>query len=121
MSRHRIYDMIFGEVYPLYVAKAERKNRLPEEVDEILFWLTGYDQKGVNKQIAKEVTMEEFFDQAPQMNENRHLVTGMVCGVRVEEVQDPLMKEIRILDKMVDELAKGKSLDKILRKKRNSN
>ncbi|MFV0479210.1 MAG: DUF2200 domain-containing protein [Anaerorhabdus sp.] len=112
----RIYNMKFKELYPMYVQKAERKGRQQKEVDEILMWLTGYNQKALDIQIAQEDTVSEFFDLAPQMNPNRFLVTGVVCGVRVEEVKEPLMQTIRQLDKMVDELAKGKTMDKILRK-----
>jgi hypothetical protein len=102
-------------VYPLYVAKARRKGRTQDEVDRVIRWLTGYDQAGLLNQIEQKVDFETFFAQAPAMNPNRALVTGVVCGVRVEEVEDPLMQQIRQLDKLVDELAKGKSIEKVLR------
>ena len=116
MAKHRIFTMEFSKVYPLYVQKAERKNRTKEEVDHIIRWLTGYDQKGLEKQLGKHSDFETFFAQAPAMNPNSSLIKGVVCGVRVEEVEDPLMRKIRILDKLIDELAKGKALEKILRK-----
>lgn len=115
MTKHRIYTTSFASVYPLYVAKAERKGRTRDEVDEILRWLTGYTTAKLVKQLEKQVDFETFFAEAPSMNPNRELIRGVVCGVRVEEVQEPLMREIRYLDKLVDELAKGKSIDKILR------
>lgn len=108
MAKHRIYSMSVASVYPLYVAKAEKKGRSKAEVDAIIRWLTGHSQKTLEAQLAKKVSFEDFFAQAPRMNAARSLVTGVVCGVRVEEIEDPLMKEIRILDKMIDELAKGK-------------
>ena len=108
--------MIFANVYPLYVAKAERKGRTKAEVDQIIRWLTGYSQKGLEMQIKKKTTFETFFAKAPKMNPSRTLITGVVCGVRLEEIKEPLMREVRYLDKLVDELAKGKSMDKILRK-----
>jgi hypothetical protein len=107
--------MIFAGVYPLYVAKAEKKGRTKEELDTIIYWLTGYDQKTLQKQIDKKVTFETFFDEAPQLNPNVSKITGAICGYRVEEIEDPLMKKIRYLDKLVDELAKGKAMEKILR------
>jgi len=116
MSTHRIYAMSFASVYPHYVAKAERKGRTKAEVDEIVRWLTGYTQKGLEKQIEKKTTFEAFFDQAPKLNPSRDLIKGVVCGVRVENVEEPLMREIRYLDKLIDELAKGKAMEKILRK-----
>jgi hypothetical protein len=112
----RIYAMIFASVYPLYVAKVERKGRTKEEVNTIMCWLTGYTQKGIEKQIKKQVTCEMFFAEAPKMNPARFLITGTVCGVKLEEIKDPLMKEIRYLDKLIDELAKGRVMEKILRK-----
>ena len=115
MAQHRIYTMKFSGVYPLYVQKAERKNRTKEEVDEIICWLTGYDQAGLEQQIEQENDFETFFAQAPTMNPNRLLIKGVVCGVRVEEIEDPLMQKIRYLDKLIDELAKGKAMEKILR------
>jgi len=115
MAQHRIYTMKFSGVYPLYVQKAERKNRTKEEVDQIICWLTGYDQAGLQEQIEQENSFETFFDQAPALNPNRALIKGVVCGVRVEEIEDPLMQKIRYLDKLIDELAKGKTMEKILR------
>lgn len=115
MTQHRIFAMAFAKVYPLYVQKAERKNRTKTEVDRIICWLTGYDQAGLEKQISAQSDFETFFAQAPAIHPNASLIKGVVCGVRVEEVQDPLMRNIRYLDKLVDELAKGKSLEKILR------
>ncbi|MCB9009207.1 MAG: DUF2200 domain-containing protein [Ardenticatenaceae bacterium] len=115
MTKHRIYTMAFSGVYPLYVQKAERKNRTKEEVDEIICWLTGYDQAGLEQQIEQKNDFETFFAQAPTMNPNRLLIKGVVCGVRVEEIEDPLMQKIRYLDKLIDELAKGKAMEKILR------
>ena len=115
MAKHRIYTMKFAGVYPLYVKKAERKNRTKEEVDQIIYWLTGYDEGGLRAQIEQENSFETFFDQAPALNPNRALIKGVVCGVRVEEIEDPLMQKIRYLDKLVDELAKGKAMEKILR------
>ena len=115
MAQHRIYTMKFAGVYPLYVQKAERKNRTKEEVDQLICWLTGYDQAGLQAQIEQENSFETFFDQAPALNPNRALIKGVVCGVRVEEIEDPLMQKIRYLDKLIDELAKGKAMAKILR------
>ena len=114
-QKPRIYAMSFASVYPLYVQKAEKKGRTKAEVDQIIFWLTGYDAKGLQKQIKNGVNFEEFFVQAPQLNKNVKLITGVVCGVRVEEVKDKLMQKIRWLDKLIDELARGKAMDKILR------
>ncbi|MFZ1400363.1 MAG: DUF2200 domain-containing protein [Candidatus Promineifilaceae bacterium] len=115
MPKHRIFTMPFAGVYPLYVQKAERKNRTKEEVDQIIYWLTGYDEAGLQEQIAQENDFETFFAEAPAMHPNRLLIKGVVCGVRVEEIEDPLMQQIRYLDKLVDELAKGKTMEKILR------
>lgn len=112
---HRIYTTSFASVYPLYVAKAERKGRTKEEVDTIIRWLTGYDEDGLERKLASEVDFDTFFAAAPKMNEDRTLIKGVVCGVRVENVEEPLMREIRYLDKLVDELAKGKAMEKILR------
>ncbi len=114
-KKHRIYSTSVGSVYPLYVAKAERKGRTKAEVDEVIRWLTGYSQKRLEAQLEKETDFETFFAKAP-MNPNRLLITGVVCGVRVEDIEEPTMREIRYLDKLVDELAKGKAMDKILRK-----
>ena len=115
MTKHRIFTMEFAKVYPLYVQKAERKGRNKDEVDQIICWLTGYEQDRLEKQITQRVDFETFFDQAPALNPSRSLVKGLVCGVRVEEVEDPLMQKIRYLDKLIDELAKGKAMEKILR------
>ena len=112
---HRIFAMKFADVYPLYIQKAERKNRTKEEVDRIICWLTGYPQAGLQQQIEQGNDFETFFAQAPAMNPNRSLIKGIVCGVRVEEIEDPLMQNIRYLDKLIDELAKGKVMEKILR------
>ncbi len=112
---HRIYSMSFASVYPHYIAKAERKGRSRDEVDTIVRWLTGYSQGEMEAQIEAGVSFETFFSQAPAMNPARALITGAVCGVRVETVEKPLMREIRYLDKLVDELAKGKAMEKILR------
>ncbi|WP_214779701.1 DUF2200 domain-containing protein [Exiguobacterium sp. s22] len=112
---HRIYTTSFASVYPHYVAKAERKGRTKEEVDSIIEWLTGYDEFGLERQIADGVDFDTFFASAPRLNEDRTLIKGVVCGVRVENVEEPLMREIRYLDKLIDELAKGKKMEKILR------
>ncbi len=116
MEKHRIYTTSFASVYPHYVAKAEKKGRTKEEVDEIICWLTGYSRKEFEKHIAKKTDFETFFTKAPQLNPSRNLIKGVVCGIRVEEIKEPLMKEIRFLDKLIDELAKGKAMEKILRK-----
>ncbi|MBE0686230.1 MAG: DUF2200 domain-containing protein [Anaerolineaceae bacterium] len=115
MNNHRIFKMSFSVVYPLYVKKVERKNRTKEEVDQIICWLTGYDQAGLQQQIDQENDFETFFVQAPAFHPNSSLIKGVVCGIRVEEIEDPLMQKIRYLDKLVDELAKGKKMEKILR------
>ncbi len=115
MNRHRIYTTSFASVYPHYVAKAEKKGRAKAEVHEILRWLTGYSQKELEAVLADGTNFETFFAKAPRLNPARELVKGVVCGVRVEEVEEPLMREIRILDKLIDELAKGKPMEKILR------
>lgn len=115
MEKPRIYLMSFASVYPLYVAKAEKKNRTKAEVDKIICWLTGYSQAGLEAQINKESSFELFFKEAPQLNPDRKLITGVVCGVRVEDIKEPTMQEIRYLDKLVDELARGKAIEKILR------
>lgn len=116
MSNERVYKMKFSEIYPLYLQKAERKNRTQAELDEIVYWLTGYSNEGFANVLASEIDLEGFFAKAPLINPNADKVKGVICGVRVEEVADPLMRKIRILDKLVDELAKGKSMDKILGK-----
>lgn len=116
MTKHKIYTMSVASVYPHYVAKAERKGRTKTEVDEIICWLTGYSQEELTEQLEKQTDFETFFAKAPQLNPSRVLIKGVVCGVRVEEIEEPTMKEIRYLDKLIDELAKGKEMDKILRK-----
>jgi hypothetical protein len=115
MARHRIFATKFSKIYPLYIQKAERKNRTKEEVDRVICWLTGYSQVGLEQQIEQEIDFEAFFAQAPAIHPGSALIKGVVCGVRVEEIEDPLMKKIRYLDKLIDELAKGKALEKILR------
>lgn len=115
MPGHRIFATAFARIYPLYVQKAERKNRTKEEVDQIICWLTGYDQAGLQQQIEQESDIETFFAQAPAIHPNSSLIKGVVCGVRVEEIDDPLMQKVRYLDKLIDELAKGKAMDRILR------
>lgn len=115
MDKHRVFGMEFAKVYPLYITKAERKGRTKDEVDQIIFWMTGYDREGLQRQLDEHSDIETFFTQAPAMNPNCSLIKGVVCGVRVEEVEDPLMQKIRFLDKLVDELAKGKAMEKILR------
>jgi hypothetical protein len=116
MTKHQIYTMSVARVYPLYVAKAEKKGRTKEEVDEIIRWLTGYSQEELEAHLEKQTDLETFFAEAPQMNPARVQIKGVVCGVRVEEIEEPIMREIRYLDKLIDELAKGKAMDKILRK-----
>lgn len=116
MAKHRIYTMSVSSVYPHYVAKAEKKGRTKTEVDEILRWLTGYSQDELEAQLQKQTDFETFFADAPQMNPSRALITGVICGVRVEEIEEPTMREIRYLDKLVDELARGKTMEKIFRK-----
>ncbi|EOH90537.1 hypothetical protein UAS_00265 [Enterococcus asini ATCC 700915] len=115
MDKPKIYQMSFASVYPLYVAKAERKGRSKAEVDEIITWLTGYSQTDLASQVDKKVDFEQFFAEAPQLQPNRRLIKGVVCGVRVEDIEEALMQEIRYLDKLIDELAKGKAMEKILR------
>lgn len=115
MANHKIFTMAFARVYPLYVQKAERKNRTKEEVDQVICWLTGYDPAGLQQQIDQQNDFATFFAEAPALHPNRSLIKGVVCGVRVEEIEDPLMQQIRYLDKLIDELARGKSMDKILR------
>ena len=115
MPEHHIFAIKFAKVYPLYVQKAERKNRTKEEVDQIICWLTGYNQAGLQQQIEQENDFETFFAQAPAIHPNSSLIKGVVCGIRVEEIEDPLMQKIRYLDKLIDELAKGKAMEKILR------
>lgn len=115
MSRHRIYSMSMASVYPLYIAKAERKGRSKEEVDEIIRWLTGHSDETLGEELEKQTSLEDFFARAPRLNPARSRITGVVCGVRIEEIEEPTMREIRYLDKLIDELAKGKAMDKILR------
>lgn len=116
MTKHRIYTTSFASVYPHYVAKAEKKGRTKAEVDEIIRWLTGYSQAELENQLTRETDFETFFAKAPALNALRKSITGVICGVRVEDIQDPTMQEIRYLDKLIDELAKGKVMEKILRK-----
>ena len=116
MKKHRIYSISVASVYPHYIAKAEKKGRTKAEVDEIIFWLTGHSRETLDEQLESRVTFEDFFAQAPRLNPARSLITGVVCGIRVEDIEEPLMRELRYLDKLVDELAKGKSMEKILRK-----
>jgi hypothetical protein len=115
MPGHRIFAMPFASVYPLYVQKAEKKGRTRAEVDQVICWLTGYTPAALKKHLQQESDFETFFAKAPAMHPNRSLITGVICGVRVEEIEDPLMQQIRQLDKLVDELAKGKAMEKILR------
>ncbi|MGN8646999.1 DUF2200 domain-containing protein [Gracilibacillus sp. HCP3S3_G5_1] len=116
MSKHKIYTMSVAKVYPHYVTKAEKKGRTKTEVDEIIRWLTGYSQNELEEQLEKQTDFETFFAEAPKLNPSRSLIKGVVCGVRVENIEEPTMREIRYLDKLIDELAKGKSMEKILRK-----
>lgn len=115
MERPRIYKIPFSDVYPLYIQKAEKKGRMKEEVDEIIFWLTGYDEQSLRQQLQSGADMEEFIRQAPQINPNAVLIKGVICGYRVEEIEDDITRQIRYLDKLIDELAKGKAMQKILR------
>lgn len=114
-KKHRIYTMSFASVYPLYITKAEKKGRTKEEVDQIILWLTGYSQKELQSQINNKTDFETFFAKAPAMNPSRALIKGVVCGVRVEDIEETTMREIRYLDKLIDELAKGKAMEKVLR------
>ena len=116
MAGHRIYATKFSKVYPMYIQKAERKGRTKEEVDEVIRWLTGYSQKALEAQIAAKTDIKGFFGEAPAMNQARDQIKGVVCGIHVENIEEPLMREIRYLDKLIDELAKGKAMDKILRR-----
>jgi hypothetical protein len=115
MTKHRIYSISLASVYPHYIAKAEKKGRSKAEVDDILCWLTGHSLQTLGDRLADKTTLEDFFAQAPRMNPARSLITGVVCGIRVEDIQEPLMREIRYMDKLIDELAKGKAMSKILR------
>lgn len=114
-KKPKIYTMSFAGVYPLYIQKVEKKGRTKEELDKVIFWLTGYDKKSLQKQIDKKNSFETFFAEAPEFNKNASLIKGVICGYRVEEIEDPLTQKIRYLDKLVDELAKGKAMEKILR------
>ena len=116
MTNERVFALIFASVYPHYVKKAETKGRTKEELDQVIRWLTGYTKAGLAKQIEKRTTFREFFDKAPKFNPNASLIKGVVCGIRVENIEDPLMQKIRYLDKLIDELAKGKKMEKILRR-----
>ena len=116
MARNRVYAYSFASVYPHYVAKAEKKGRTKAELDEVIRWLTGYDQQGLQAQLDKQTDLETFYAEAPRPNPSRDLITGVICGVRVEDIEEPTMRDIRYLDKLVDELAKGKAMEKILRK-----
>lgn len=116
MNNERVYKMSFAGVYPHYIAKAEKKGRSKEEVDEIIFWLTGYNVQTLQEHINNRTNFKDFFDLAPQINPNVSKITGIICGYRVEDIEDELMQKVRYLDKLIDELAKGKSMDKILRK-----
>ena len=115
-QKKRIYGLVFASVYPMYIQKAEKKGRTKAEVDEVIFWLTGYDKKGLQEQLDKKNDFQTFFKQAPKMNKNASLITGVICGYRVEEIEDKLIQKMRYLDKLIDELAKGRAMDKILRK-----
>ena len=115
MNNERVYKMEFSGVYPLYIQKAERKGRTKAEVDTVIQWLTGYDEHGLQSQIEKNVDFKTFFAEAPQINPNAAKITGVICGVLIEEIEDPLMQKVRWLDKLVDELAKGKPMEKVLR------
>ena len=116
MTKEKLFTTSFPSIYPLYVQKAERKNRTKEEVDEIIFWLTGYQEEALKQQLEAQSSLQTFFESAPRINPNCSLIKGKVCGVKIEEIEDPLLQNIRFLDKLVDELAKGKSMEKILRK-----
>lgn len=115
MTKHRIFNTAFSKIYPLYIQKAEKKNRSKNEVDQLIYWLTGYSQTGLQEQLERHSDFETFFAEAPAFNPKSSLIKGVVCGIRVEDIEDPLMQKIRYLDKLVDELAKGKALENILR------
>ena len=116
MDLARIFRMSFASIYPLYLKKVERKGHTKEELDTVIYWLTGYNEQTLQKQIDTKTDLETFFAQAPQLNENAPKITGMICGYRIEEIEDPLMRKIRYMDKLVDEVAKGRAMEKILRK-----
>lgn len=116
MKKPRIFTTSFASIYPMYIEKAERKGRTRDEVDQIIFWLTGYDEENLRNQLDNNVTCEAFIEEAPHFNPNASLITGVICGYRVEEIEDSVMQKIRYLDKLIDELAKGRSMEKILRK-----
>ena len=116
MPKHRIYTISFAKVYPLYIAKAEKKGRTKAEVDQVISWLTGYGPKALEAQLEKQTDLETFFAKAPKINPSRALIKGVVCGIRVEDIKEPIMRDIRYLDKLIDELAKGKAIDRFLRK-----
>ena len=116
MAKHRIYAMSFADIYPLYIAKAKKKGRTEQEVDQIILWLTGYSEPQLRTQLAEEANLEDFFTGAPALNPARSSIKGVICGVRIEEIEDPLMREVRYLDKLIDELAKGRPMESILRK-----
>lgn len=116
MNKHRVYAISLASVYPHYLAKAEKKGRTKAEVDEIICWLTGHSRETLDEVLAKKTNLEDFFANAPRMNPSRSLITGLICGIRVEDIQEPTMREIRYMDKLIDELAKGKAMEKILRK-----
>lgn len=115
MNNERIYKLLFSSVYPLYIQKVEKKGRTKEELDKVIFWLTGYNESQLKAQIEKKVTFETFFAEAPELNPNASKITGVICGYRVEDIEDPLIQKLRYLDKLVDELAKGRKMEKILR------
>lgn len=115
MTEHRLFKMSFARIYPLYIEKAEKKGHTQAEVDQIICWLTGYSQEEFHKQLEKQTDLQAFFAEAPRLNPSRRLITGVICGMRVEEIEDPLMQEIRYMDKLIDELARGKAMEKILR------
>ncbi len=115
MKKEKVFALPFANIYPLYIKKAEAKGRTKEEVDRIIYWLTGYDKQSLEHQINSKNDLETFFDQAPQLNPNTSKITGLICGYRVEEIEDKLMQKIRYMDKLIDELAKGKAIEKILR------
>lgn len=116
MTNDKIFKMTFSSIYPMYVQKIERKEKDIDDLNRVIYWLTGYDKNSMQQQIDQETTLKDFFDNAPHMNENAKLIKGVICGVRVEDIEDPLMQKIRYMDKLVDEVAKGKKMDNILRK-----